>query len=146
MSAPIFISYSSRDRHIALTVCQALENRGLSCWISCRDISPGENFQVSIVRAIRAAKVMILVFSANSKNSEEIKKELVLAGQSRLIVIPVRVEDVSPDEAFAYELAIRQWIDLFVDWERAVQRLVRQLETVAGVKRISSSEPAPERD
>jgi hypothetical protein len=51
---------------------------------------------------------MVLVFSANSNNSEEIKKELVLAGQSQLIVIPVRVEDVTPDEAFAYELATRQ--------------------------------------
>src|SRR5271166_1392629 len=133
MSAPIFISYSSADRSIAQTVCEALENRGFNCWISCRDIGPGENFQVSIVRAIRAAKVMVLVFSANSNNSEEIKKELVLAGQSQLGVIPVRVEDVTPDEAFTYELATRQWIDLFSDWEGAIQRLVRQLAAMGDV-------------
>jgi hypothetical protein len=140
MSAPIFISYSSRDQNTALTVCQALENRGLSCWISCRDIGPGENFQVSIVRAIRAAKVMVLVFSANSNNSEEIKKELVLAGQSQLVVIPVRVEDVTPDEAFAYELATRQWIDLFSDWEGAIQRLVRQLAAMEDVAAATGTE------
>jgi hypothetical protein len=139
MSAPIFISYSSRDRNTALTICQALENRGLSCWISCRDIGAGENFQVSIVRAIRAAKVMVLVFSANSNNSEEIKKELVLAGQSQLIVIPVRVEDITPDEAFAYELATRQWIDLFSDWEGAIERLVRQLAAMGGVAGAAGS-------
>ena len=130
MSTPIFISYSSKDRAVAQTICEALENRGLSCWISSRDIGPGENFQVSIVHAIRAAKVMILVFSANSNNSDEIKKELVLAGQSHLAVIPVRVEDVAPEEAFAYELATRQWIDVFDDWENSIQRVVRQLETV----------------
>ena len=140
MSAPIFISYSSRDRNTALAVCQALENRGLSCWISCRDIGPGENFQVSIVRAIRSAKVMVLVFSANSNNSEEIKKELVLAGQSQLVVIPVRVEDVTPDEAFAYELATRQWIDLFSDWEGAIQRLVRQLAAMGDVAAATETE------
>ena len=133
MNPPIFISYSSKDQNIAATICEALENRGFSCWISCRDIGPGENFQVSIVRAIRSAKVMVLVFSANSNNSEEIKKELVLAGRSGLTVIPVRVEDVTPDEAFAYELATRQWIDLFADWESAVQRLVRQLTAVADI-------------
>src|SRR6516165_2802382 len=127
MSADIFISHAARDRDVAQTLCEALENRGFGCWLASRDIGPGENFQVAIVRAIRSAKVMILVFSANSNNSEEIKKELVLAGQSQLIVIPVRVEDVTPDEAFAYELAIRQWIDLFSDWEGAIQRLVRQL-------------------
>jgi hypothetical protein len=40
-SAPILINHSSEDRSIVLTVCQALENRGLSCWISRRDIGPG---------------------------------------------------------------------------------------------------------
>jgi hypothetical protein len=50
-------------------------------------------------------------------------------------VIPVRIEDVVPDEGFAYELAIRQWIDLFADWEGALQRLARQLEGITGVER-----------
>ena len=134
MTASIFISFATKDRNAAHTICDALEHRGFNCWIADRDIGPGENFQISIVHAIRSAKVMILVFSANSNNSDEIKKEVVLAGQSRLIVIPVRVEDVTPDEAFAYELATRQWVDLFEDWERSIQRLVRQLEAVAGIK------------
>jgi hypothetical protein len=134
MTASIFISYASKDRAAAHTICDALEHRGFNCWIADRDIGPGENFQVSIVHAIRSAKAMILVFSANAANSEEIKKEIVLAGQSRLVVIPVRVEDVAPDEAFAYEMATRQWIDLFGDWEQSVQRLARQLETVTHIK------------
>jgi tetratricopeptide (TPR) repeat protein len=134
MAASIFISYASKDRAAAHTICDALEHRGFDCWIADRDIGPGENFQVSIVHAIRSAKVMILVFSANAANSEEIKKEVVLAGQSRLVVIPVRVEDVTPDEAFAYEMATRQWVDLFDDWEQSIQRLVHQLEAVAHIK------------
>jgi formylglycine-generating enzyme len=129
---PIFISYSSKDQKTAEAICTAIENRGFACWISSRDIGPGENFQTQIVRAIRHAKIMVLVFSAHANNSEEIKKELVLAGQSRLVVIPVRVEDVTPDEAFAYEFATRQWIDVFGDWEHAIQRVVHQIEAVIG--------------
>jgi TPR repeat protein len=147
MTASIFISYASKDRAAAHTICDALEHRGFNCWIADRDIGPGENFQVSIVHAIRSAKAMILVFSANAANSEEIKKEIVLAGQSRLVVIPVRVEDVAPDEAFAYEMATRQWIDLFGDWEQSVQRLARQLETVTHIKpglTVAASTPAAE--
>src|SRR5215470_14087634 len=113
MTAPIFVSYASKDREAALALCHALENRGSRCWISIRDIGLGENFQVAIPRAIHDAKVMVLVFSAESNNSNEVKKELALAGQNRLIVIPVRVEDVTPDDAFAYELATHQWIGLF---------------------------------
>jgi formylglycine-generating enzyme required for sulfatase activity len=129
---PIFISYSSKDQKSAEAICTAIEHRGFECWISSRDIGPGENFQTQVVRAIRRAQVMVLVFSSNANNSEEIKKELVLAGQSRLVVIPVRVEDVAPDEAFAYEFATRQWIDVFGDWEHAIQRVVRQIEGVIG--------------
>jgi TPR repeat protein len=75
---------------------------------------------------------MVLVFSSNSQNSDEVKKEIVLAGQCRLTVIPVRVEDVTPDGAFAYELATRQWVDMFDDWERSTQRLVEQIGKVVG--------------
>jgi hypothetical protein len=123
MSAPVFISYSSKDRKVAQTICTALENRGLVCWMAGRDVGPGQSFQEAIVRAIRAAKVMVLVFTDNANNSGEIKKELALASHHNLVVIPARVEDVVPSEAFAYELATRQWIDLFENWEGEIERL-----------------------
>jgi hypothetical protein len=119
----VFVSHSSKDREIALRICGALEEKGIRCWIASRDIGPGENFGAAIVRAIRAAKVMLLVFSHNANASDEIKKELVLAGQNRLTVIPARVEDVVPEDAFAYEFSTRQWIDLFTDWDREINRL-----------------------
>ena len=130
MTSPIFLSYSSKDHAIAETICNALENRGLTCWMSSRDIGPGENFQVSILRAIRSAGMMVMVFSGNSNNSDEVKKEIALAGQHKLLVVPVRVEDVVPGEAFEYELATRQWIDLFENWEQAIERLATQIRSV----------------
>jgi formylglycine-generating enzyme required for sulfatase activity len=147
MSAPIFISHSSRDRDVAEHLCLALERRGKACWISSRDVSPGQNFQEEIVRAIKRARVMILVFSTNANNSNEIKKELALAGQFRLTVIPVRVEDVLPSDAFSYELATRQWIDFFEDWDRALKRLTSTLDGIAAVVPSDEerSDPAPPR-
>ncbi len=127
MSTPIFISYSSKDQDIAETICRALESRALTCWISCRDVHPGENFQEAIVQALRTARVMVLVFTSNANNSDEIKKELVLAGRHRVTVVPVRVEDVVPTDAFSYELATRQWIDLFKNWEREIERLATRI-------------------
>ncbi len=123
LSANIFISFASQDRKVADTLCSALESRGFSCWISSRDIAPGDNFQSAIVRAIRGAKMMLLVFTANSNASDEMSKELALASQQKLIVVPLRVEDVAPNEAFAYEFATRQWIDFFADWEAAINQL-----------------------
>ncbi|MGD0418720.1 MAG: toll/interleukin-1 receptor domain-containing protein [Xanthobacteraceae bacterium] len=127
MSAPVFISYSSKDRDTAETICRALEARGLDCWISSRDVHPGENFQEAIVKTLRAARVMVLVFTSNANDSDEIKKELVLAGRYRVTIVPVRVEDVVPNDAFSYEFATRQWIDLFRNWEEEIEMLATQI-------------------
>jgi hypothetical protein len=137
--APIFISYSSIDQKVAETICDALQARGYGCWIACRNVMPGENFQEAIVKAIRSAKVMLLVFTSNANNSDEIKKEVVLAGRHRIVVVPLRVEDVAPNDALAYEFATRQWIDLFKDWEREIERLA---SLIGGILAVG----APERD
>src|ERR1700733_8455674 len=126
----MFISSSSKDQDIAETICKALESRGQNCWISCRDVRAGDNFQEAIVRALRTAKVMLLVLNSNANNSDEIKKELVLAGRHHVTVVPVRVEDVVPNDAFSYELATRQWVDLFQDWETQIEQLVSQVEQI----------------
>jgi TPR repeat protein len=137
--APIFISYSSIDQKVAESICDALQARGYGCWIACRNVMPGENFQEAIVKAIRSAKVMLLVFTSNANNSDEIKKEVVLAGRHRIVVVPLRVEDVAPNDALAYEFATRQWIDLFKDWEREIERLASLIGSILAVS-------APERD
>ena len=131
---PVFFSFSSKDRKIAETISAALEARGFSCWLSTRDVKPGENYQIAIVHAINQAKVLLLIFSSNTNASDEIKKELSLASKRRLIVIPVRVEDVLPDEGMSYELATRQWIDLFAGWEAAMAQLAEQLGRIVGVE------------
>lgn len=128
----VFISHSSQDRRIAVRVCEALERHGLPSWLAPRDIGPGENFQEAIVKAIRSARAMVLVFTGSANNSDEIKKEIALASQNHLAVIPLRVEDVLPSDAFVYELSTRQWIDAFDDWDRAMARLAEQISAIAG--------------
>jgi hypothetical protein len=141
MSASVFISYASQDQKVANTLCKALEGRGFSCWIASRNIAPGENFQIAIVRAIRSAKIMLLVFTGNSNNSDEMAKELALASQSKLIVVPLLIDDVRPNDAFSYEFATRQWIDFFSDWETAIEQLAHRI-SVALATEAPAAQPA----
>ncbi len=126
--------YSSATRHaiarLLRTLVQALEARGLPCRISSRDVPGGANYQASIVHAIRNAKVMLLVFTESANNSDEIKKEIALASRNNLVVIPVRIEDVVPNDALEFELSTRQWIDFFGDWERAVEALFKRILSI----------------
>jgi len=135
---PVFISYATADRKEALAVCKAIEGRGTRCWISTRDVAPGENYQEAIVRSLRDARAMVLVFSEAANNSDEIKKELSLASRYHVPVMALRIEDVEPSDAFAYELSTRQWIDAFGSWDRSIDSLVQQ------VARMSSAAPASE--
>lgn len=139
----VFISHSSADRDVAVRLCEALERRGLGCWIASRDIRAGENFQEAIVRAIGLARAMVLVFTGNANNSGEIKKELALASQSHLVVIPLRIEDVLPNDAFRYEFSTRQWIDAFEDWDSAMDNLVAQVSAAIGAPASAPATPAP---
>ena len=117
----VFVSYATADRKEALSVCKAVERRGTKCWISCRDVKPGENYQEEIVRAIRDARAMVLVFSEAANISDEIKKELSLASKYKLPVLALRIEDAEPSDAFAYELSTRQWIDAFHGWDKSIE-------------------------
>jgi hypothetical protein len=65
----VFISYASPDRSVADGVCGALERAGMACWIAPRDVTPGEFYAEAIVRAIDAAKVMVLVLSQDAAAS-----------------------------------------------------------------------------
>lgn len=125
MNHQVFVSYSSHDREIAFRVCRALESAGVRCWIAPRDIAAGADWGGSIARAIDATEAVVLVFSSNADNSDQIKKELVLAGNASKVVIPARVENLVPlNPSFRYELASRQWIDLFDNWEAGIARII----------------------
>jgi hypothetical protein len=134
---PIFICFSSKDETVARDVVQYLEAAGLKCWISSRDVPPGQNYQETIVNALEHSKGVVFLFSENSNMSGEIKKELSLSGGMNIPVFPLRLSPVTPGGALRYELATRQWIDLFPNPEQALARLV---ETI---RRVFEAPPAP---
>lgn len=128
LTRPVFVSYATSDRKDALSLCDAIERRGPTCWISTRDVAPGDNYQEAIVRSLRSAQAMVLVFSEAANNSDEIKKELSLASRYHVPVMAFRIEDVEPSDAFAYELSTRQWIDAFDSWDKSIDSLVQHIE------------------
>jgi hypothetical protein len=84
-----------------------------------------------------------LVFSKNANLSEEITKELALASKYKKFVVPARVEDVLPTEAFEYALADRRWIDLFKNWDRKVSELS---DWIAELVRPKTDKPIPDKN
>jgi hypothetical protein len=78
-----------------------------------RDIRPGSSWGASIVQAIRQAPVMVLVFSSHANASPQIKREVERAVHFNNTIIPMRIENIMPDEDLEYFLGMPHWLDAF---------------------------------
>jgi len=107
----VFISYSSPDRALANELCQYLEAQGISCWIAPRDVVPGSDFPGSIIDAIDASMVMVLVFSKSSNTSPHVFRELTRAVTRNMLIIPFRIEEILPTKNMDYLINVAQWFN-----------------------------------
>jgi hypothetical protein len=119
----LFLSFCGEDEEAAFSLLEDLEKRGAACWISTRDVA--FNYQREIVDAIRTASAMLIVFSENANNSEEMAKEMTLARRYKIRTIPVRIEDAEKKGAFEYELSNSQNVDLFRMRGAAIDRILK---------------------
>lgn len=113
MSREIFISYSQGDKAAAEEVCRVLESNGVTCWIAPRNIPPGATWANSIVQAIESCRAMILICSGHSNESRQMSRELQLADERKLPILPARLEPVALKGEYSYYLNLTQWLDLF---------------------------------
>ena len=113
MAHSVFISWSSKDKAVAQAICTALEARGIACWIAPRNILPGADWSESIIDAINASKVFILVFTSSANESKQVRQEVQNAFDKGLPIIPVRAENVVPSKSLQYFLSACHWLDAF---------------------------------
>lgn len=143
MSHQVFISYSHIDNQIAYGLCFKLEEQGIKCWIAPRDIRPGANFASEIACAIPSCKVMLLILSKSSNSSPQVLRELELAANNRLVIIPVRIEEIIPTGGVSYYLAATQWIDIKgKEIDSKITLISKHIKDILGV--VEESAPVAE--
>jgi uncharacterized protein YchJ len=111
MAHDVFISYSSKDKPISDAVCSMLEQEKIRCWIAPRDVVPGKNYAACITEAIKSSRVMVVIFSNHSNVSGPVTNELEIATKYNVVIIPFRIEDISPSAELEYYLSSRHWLD-----------------------------------
>ena len=109
----VFISYSKPDTEAARQLVAQLEAHGTECWYAGRDVPAGMDWPAEIVHAIGESRVMVLIFSAAANQSPQVRREVILAMERNVRVVPFRIEDVTPSESLEYFLSGQQWIDAF---------------------------------
>jgi hypothetical protein len=111
MPRDVFISHSAQDKKVSETICAALEQSGIRCWIAPRDVRAGKSFPGEITRAIQQSKVMLLIFSRHSNSSEQVLREVQLAVDSHLPIVRLRIEDIPLSDDLRYYLSTPHWLD-----------------------------------
>jgi tetratricopeptide (TPR) repeat protein len=139
----VFISYSSIDKAAALAACATFEAARIRCWIAPRDVAAGAEWAEEIINAIEAARIMVLIFSANSNESRQVKREIELAVSRGLTIMPLRLEKIEPTKSMAYYMAGVHWIDaISPPLETHLKKMVEWIRPhLAG--EASAGEPTP---
>jgi len=137
----VFISYTNRgDKDHAQRLCDMIEALGVGCWIAPRDILEGREWADSIPEAISQCKVMALLLSDASMGSEEIRKEMNLANNRKIPILPIRIENIPLRDAFEYHLGTRQWVDAYEgDFEIRFQAAVSSILKMPGVAGVANT-------
>ena len=128
-----FVSYASPDRDAALRIVEFLEGEGVSCWVAPRDVSPGTEYGEAIIRGIEDSRVLVLILSEDSNNSQFVRKEVERAVSKVKPVLPVRIREVAPSGSLEFFIASAQWIDAFkTPMESQLTPLVQAIRGLVG--------------
>src|SRR5260370_12203407 len=111
MAHQVFISHSTKNKPAADRVCAALEAAGIPCWIAPRDISPGTEWMEAIVAAIHASRAILLIVSSEAIDSPQVEREVLCAVNTRIPVVPFRIQAVAFSTAFEYLLSVHHCFD-----------------------------------
>jgi len=139
----VFVSYSQPDRACAFELAGRLEARAISAWIAPRDITPASDWAEEIIDAIGAARVMVLVFSAHTNASPQVRREIERAVHKGLPVLTFRIADVLPSKSLEYFLSAQHWLDAFPPpVEPYLERLTATVASLLG-RRADASPSRP---
>lgn len=142
MEYDIFISYSTKDQRVADMVCGYLEERGLTCFISSRDIPKGVEWPSAIAAALKTSRLFLAVFSNNYNLSMQVNKELTIASKRHIPLLTFKTTEDDFEGTKDYFLSEVNFITAYPDAEKALKPLYENVSAL--LKRSSVVMDAPE--
>lgn len=119
----IFISHVDADNDMASDICNSLEDRNVSCWLKERH----EDYNTiikSTVDAIKNSKLLILIFSKSSKDSNSVNTDVDMAFSYNIPILTFRIDDTKLEGSLEFYLNTQNWIDASSNFEKGFDRLI----------------------
>jgi hypothetical protein len=108
----IFVSYSHENSATVFPIVDSVESEGVSVWIDRDEMRVGQNWAGQIVRAIKASGRFCLMCSAQSYDSNNVRREVYLANKYDKAMVPILLDDAKMPDDIEFFLVDTQWLDL----------------------------------
>jgi RNA polymerase sigma factor (TIGR02999 family) len=125
----VFLCHSKGDKPLIRPLYTRLRADEIDAWLDEEELVPGQDWELEILRAVRAADIVVVCLSERSVTKTGfIQKEIKLAldvadmqPEGTIFIVPVRLEECDVPE----RLQRWQWVNLFE--EQGYARLVRAM-------------------
>jgi hypothetical protein len=99
----VFVSYSHSDINDVDPIVSQIEEAGYNVWIDRKAKMGSGRYAAQIVKAIKSAKVVTLMASKSSINSDHVIREVYVAGDFNKPFLVCKLDDVDlPDEVLYF--------------------------------------------
>ena len=88
---------------------------------------PGEQWAKEITIGIESTEIMALIYSSNTSKSKHVDRELFLADEKGCVLVPIMIENIDPQEAYAYFFAGKHRINAFGRDDSAIVKTAEQI-------------------
>jgi len=127
----IFVSTSKDDKNISKKLVSKLESEGYSCYVLPRNDSSGKPEKL-----ISESKIFLLILSSGAEKSEQVAKQLKIAVENNLNIIPFRAGKTENNLGMQYMLDELEWVDAYEDgFNEAYDILLEIIEEITQDKK-----------
>ncbi len=137
--AKLFLSYSRKDLSRIAPIIAGLKSAGHTIWVDVDDERAGEQWRKQIVEAIESSERFLLILSDSSITTGNVRRELDIAVDSDIPILPIDLDQINVPPEMKYQLAGIQRIDLSKDFETGLDSLLTLLENKKGAIQESTT-------
>lgn len=125
----VFLSHSSVDKSIVISVALDLQEKGISTWLDAFDILPGESITSKINKGLEECEFVLLFLSNNSVKSNWVTKEWETMlwdeiNSGKIKIIPVKLEECEIPKI----LQTKKYIDLSKNYSDGLFQIIQTIK------------------
>ena len=138
----IFLSYSRKDINTARELKSNLEKYDMEVFIDENFINPSATWRESIIKHIKKSDFLIVLLSTSSCNSPNVKREVSIAVDNNIKILPVRIENIVVSGEMEYLVSSFQYLDIFHNLQSGIDDMISILDGGNSKIAISSNSRA----